>query len=80
MRVKELKVAKPLAVDIFIQFSNLANKFESDIYIIGPNYKIDAKSLMGLLATIRFEDNITILTRGEDEEEAIKECILFFTR
>jgi|GEM_PF-6989739 len=78
MRVKELKVSKPLTVDMFIQLTNLANKFESDIYIIGPNYKIDAKSLMGLLSTLRIEDEITILTGGEDEEEAIKACIQFF--
>nr|BDD45052.1 hypothetical protein 40 [Bacillaceae bacterium] len=78
MRVKELKVSKPLTVDMFIQLTNLANKFESDIYIIGSNYKIDAKSLMGLLSTLRIEDEITILTSGEDEEEAIKACIQFF--
>lgn len=78
MRVKELKVSKPLTVDVFIQLSNLAKKFESDIYLIGANYKIDAKSLMGLLATLRIEDDITILTSGEDEEEAIKACIQFF--
>ena len=78
MRVKELIVTKPISVDMFIQLANLANKFESDIYIIGPNYKIDAKSLMGLLATIRIDDQITILTSGEDEEEAIKPCIHFF--
>ncbi|HZH61054.1 MAG TPA: HPr family phosphocarrier protein [Metabacillus sp.] len=78
MRVKELKVSKPLTVDTFIQLTNLANKFESDIYMIGPNYKIDAKSLMGLLSTLRIEDDITILTSGEDEEEAIKACINFF--
>lgn len=78
MRVKELEVSKPLNVDMFIQLSNLANKFESDIFIIGPTYKIDAKSLMGLLATLRIEDHITILTSGEDEEEAIKACIQFF--
>ncbi|WP_078432840.1 HPr family phosphocarrier protein [Metabacillus halosaccharovorans] len=78
MRVKELRVSKPMSVDIFIQLANLAKKFESDIYVIGPNYKIDAKSLMGLLATLRIDDQITILTSGEDEEEAIKACIQFF--
>lgn len=78
MRVKELRVSKPMSVDIFIQLANLANKFESDIYVIGRNYKIDAKSLMGLLATLRIDDQITILTSGEDEEEAIKACIQLF--
>jgi phosphotransferase system HPr-like phosphotransfer protein len=36
---------------------------------------VDAKSLMGLLATIRNQTEVTIITRGEDEEEAIKEFI-----
>ena len=78
MRVKEMRISKPLTVDMFTKLSDLANKFESDIYMIGPNYKIDAKSLMGLLATLRIEDHITILTSGDDEEEAIKACIQFF--
>jgi phosphotransferase system HPr (HPr) family protein len=73
MRVKEIKMTKKLTVAQIIALTETANKFESDIYIVGGNFKVDAKSLMGLMATIRNGTDITIMTRGEDEEEAIRE-------
>ncbi|MGM0873929.1 MAG: HPr family phosphocarrier protein [Bacillota bacterium] len=75
MRVKEMKLTKNLTVTKLIEMTVTANKFESQIDIVGKNYKVDAKSLMGLLATIRHGTEVTIITRGEDEEEAIKEFI-----
>lgn len=73
MRVKDIKITQNLSVTKLIELTVVANKFESEIYIVGKHYKVDAKSLMGLLATIRNESEVTILTKGEDEEEAIKE-------
>jgi phosphocarrier protein HPr len=78
MRVKELKINKDFTVDHFKQIAKTANMFESDIFIEGPNYKIDAKSFLGLLATIQTGAEIRVITIGEDEEEAIKECIQLF--
>lgn len=75
MRVKDMKLTKNLTVTKMIEMTVIANKFESQIDIVGKNYKVDAKSLMGLLATIRNGTEVTIITRGEDEEEAIKELI-----
>ncbi|OAS86057.1 MULTISPECIES: HPr family phosphocarrier protein [Metabacillus] len=74
MRVKDIKITQNLSVTKLIELTEVANKFESEIHIVGKHYKVDAKSLMGLLATIRNEE-VTILTKGEDEEEAIKEFI-----
>lgn len=75
MRVKDMKLTKNLTIKKMIEMTVIANKFESQINIVGKNYKVDAKSLMGLLATIRNGTEVTIITRGEDEEEAIKELI-----
>ncbi|MGM7721984.1 HPr family phosphocarrier protein [uncultured Metabacillus sp.] len=73
MRVKDMKITQFLTVEKLIKIAETANKFESDIHIVGKNFKVDAKSLMGLLATLRHETDVTIMTKGEDEEEAIKE-------
>ncbi|MCM3163036.1 HPr family phosphocarrier protein [Metabacillus litoralis] len=78
MRVKDLTITRLFTVNSFIEVANIANKFESEIMIVGPNFKTDAKSLLGLLATIQTGTNIRIEAAGEDEEEAIKECIKLF--
>ncbi|KKI88822.1 hypothetical protein WQ54_29900 [Bacillus sp. SA1-12] len=70
-----MKITRHLTVEKLIKIAETANKFESDIYIVGNSFRVDAKSLMGLLATLRQETDVTIMTKGEDEEEAIKEFI-----
>ncbi len=75
MRVKELVISEKINVRKLIEVVELANQFESEIFVEGDNYKIDAKSLMGLLATIKRNSAITIIVKGIDEEEAIKKLI-----
>ncbi|MDQ0225174.1 HPr family phosphocarrier protein [Metabacillus niabensis] len=75
MRVKELVISEKINVRKLIEVVELANQFESEIFVEGDNYKIDAKSLMGLLATIKRNSAITIIAKGIDEEEAIKKLI-----
>lgn len=74
MRVKEIKVTKSLSVDELIKFIETASQFESDIKIIGRNFNIDAKSILGVFSVIIGGGiDVTIMTRGDDEEEALKE-------
>jgi len=75
MRVKELVISEKINVRKLIEVVEVANQFESEIFIEGESYKIDAKSLMGLLATIKRNSAITIIAKGIDEEEAIKKLI-----
>lgn len=63
--------ARPAA--LFVQ---TAGKFFSDIYIEMRDKKINAKSIMGIMALgASKDDEITIITQGEDEKEAIKTLI-----
>ncbi|MEH7548403.1 catabolite repression HPr-like protein/phosphocarrier protein [Neobacillus bataviensis] len=75
MRVKEIKVKKNLSVDELIKFIKTANKFESDIKIRGTNFTIDAKSIIGVLTIVRAGIDVTIITKGDDDEEALKAII-----
>ena len=75
MRVKDIKVNKNLPVDELIKFIETANKFESDINIRGANFTIDAKSIIGVLTLVRAGIEVTIMTIGDDDEEALKAII-----
>jgi phosphotransferase system HPr (HPr) family protein len=75
MRVKDIKVNKNLSLDELIKFIETANKFESDINIRGRNFMIDAKSIIGVLTIIRAGIEVTIMTKGDDDEEALKAII-----
>ncbi|PLS09569.1 HPr family phosphocarrier protein [Neobacillus cucumis] len=72
MRVKEMKIIKNLPVDSLIKFIETANTFESDIRIKGGNFTIDAKSIIGVLTLVRAGLEVTLITQGDDEEEALK--------
>ncbi|WP_251552085.1 HPr family phosphocarrier protein [Neobacillus muris] len=72
MRVKEMTISNNLSVDDLITFIKTANSFESDISIKGANFTIDAKSILGVITLLMAGMDITIMARGEDEEEALK--------
>ncbi|WP_042454323.1 HPr family phosphocarrier protein [Neobacillus dielmonensis] len=72
MRIKEMKVSKNLTVDELITFINTASNFESEITIKGGHFTIDAKSILGVITLLMAGMDITIITRGDDEEEALK--------
>ncbi len=60
--------ARPAAV-----FVQEANKYDSDIEIIFHGHKANAKSIIGIMSLGAFSgEEITIIARGRDEEEAIK--------
>lgn len=55
-------------------FVKSANKFSSDIFVAKNDMKVNAKSIMGIMALgVSKSANITIITDGIDEEEAMKE-------
>ena len=54
-------------------FVQEANKFDSDIEIIYQGMKVNGKSIIGIMSLGAFYgEEITIVARGRDEEEAIK--------
>ena len=73
MRVKEITLLRNLNIDELIELIKLANTFESEIYFKSKQFSIDAKSLMGVITLIRAGVEMTLVTKGTDEEEALKE-------
>lgn len=63
--------ARPAA--LFVQ---TAGKFLSNIMVQKGNRKINAKSIMGIMALgVSQGDEITIIADGEDEKEAIESLV-----
>ena len=60
--------ARPAAV-----FVQEANKFDSEIEIEFQGMKVNGKSIIGIMSLGAFYgEDITIVARGRDEEEAVK--------
>ena len=67
--------ARPVAV-----FVQVASQFESSIYVEVGNKKVNAKSIMGMMALgLEADEEITVIADGKDEEEAIKGIEEFIT-
>ncbi|MBU8906705.1 HPr family phosphocarrier protein [Desertibacillus haloalkaliphilus] len=65
--------ARPAA--LFVQE---ANRFSSDIFIEKDTKKVNAKSIMGIMSlAIGSGVKVTIVTEGNDEEEAMDALINF---
>ena len=63
------------------KLSHLANMFNSSIYLIYNEDKVNAKSLLGILTLAASVGNEIILqASGDDEQEAIKAISDLFNR
>jgi phosphocarrier protein HPr len=61
------------------KLSHLANTFNSDIFLIYNEDKVNAKSLLGILTlAASIGNSITIMAQGKDEEKAIKKIAELF--
>ncbi len=61
--------ARPIAVLV-----QIASKYESTVYIISGNKKVNAKSIMGMMGIgIISGESVTVVTEGSDEAEAAEE-------
>lgn len=61
--------ARPIAVLV-----QIASKYESSVYIVSGNKKVNAKSIMGMMGIgLVSGESITVVTEGSDEVEAAEE-------
>lgn len=61
------------------KLSHLANKFNSNIFLIYNKDTVNAKSLLGILTLAASVGNtITIQAKGNDEEKAVKAIVKLF--
>ncbi|UCH94877.1 MAG: HPr family phosphocarrier protein [Candidatus Aminicenantes bacterium] len=62
------------------KLSHLANRFQSNIFLIYRGDKVNAKSLLGILTLAASVGNpITIEADGKDEKKAITQMTALFT-
>ena len=60
-------------------FVQLCSKYQSDIHIEKDDFKINGKSIMGVMALgASYGETVNIIVDGSDEEQAIEEIELFF--
>ena len=58
------------------KLTQLASKFDSDIFICRHGRRANAKSIMGvMMLSVPYDDSITIETSGPDEKAAIEAII-----
>jgi len=58
------------------KLTQVANQFESDIWIEKNDKKVNAKSIMGVMMLAASQgSDVTITTQGSDEEEALNSIV-----
>jgi len=58
------------------KLTQIANQFESDIWLEKNDKKVNAKSIMGVMMLAASQgSNITITTEGLDEKEALNSIV-----
>lgn len=61
------------------KLSHLANRFQSDIFLVYHGDRVNAKSLLGILTLAASVGNpITIEVEGKDEKKAVNQIIALF--
>jgi len=58
------------------RFVQEANQYQSDIYIVKGNKKVNAKSIMGVMSlAVARGTEITIIAEGKDEQKAVEKLV-----
>lgn len=68
---KTVKIRLDSEMDMVAMLVQIANQYESDIFLQDAKHKFNAKSIMGMmtLSTV-VSDEIEVVTEGADEEAA----------
>ncbi len=69
----EVKMAQDVDARPIAMLVQVASRYESNIYIISGDRKVNAKSIMGMMTlTLDKGQTITVTADGEDEQTAIE--------
>ena len=69
----EVKMAQDVDARPIAMLVQVASRYESNIYIISEDKKVNAKSIMGMMTlTLDKGQVITVTADGEDEQTAIE--------
>lgn len=81
MKEQNLKITASIEARDVALIVQTASKFASSIKIMLDDKKVNAKSIMGLIALGGLDGkDVTISAEGHDEEDAIKELADFLTQ
>lgn len=59
----------------------VANQFESSVYVEVEDKKVNAKSIMGMMTMgLESGEEVTVSVNGEDEDEALEQIEAYLTR
>ena len=75
MLQKKIKIRNEMGLHLRAagEFVKEASKYPCDIFVAKDNLKVNAKSIMSVLTLVAGKDStITIMTEGEQAEEALK--------
>ena len=79
-REMEIKIPSGLDPSTIALFIQIASQYDSSVYVEVKNKKVNAKSIMGMMALgLEADEEITVIADGKDEEEAIKGIEEFIT-
>jgi phosphotransferase system HPr (HPr) family protein len=68
--------ARPVALLV-----QAASKFQSSVYLETKDHRVNAKSIMGMMSlNLIGDEEVTIVTQGEDEDDALSSMVEFFTQ
>ena len=75
-----IKLASGLEARPIAMLVQIASQYQSSIYVEGPNRKVNAKSIMGMMTMgLNAGEQITVIADGADEEEAISQLEAFLS-
>ena len=76
----EIKIPSGLDPSTIALFIQIASQYDSSVYVEVKNKKVNAKSIMGMMALgLEADEEITVIAEGSDEEEAVKGIEEFIT-
>ncbi len=65
--------ARPVAVLV-----QKASQFESKVFILSGDKKINAKSIMGMMSLgLNQDEEVTVCAEGEDEQDAVSDIVAY---
>ncbi len=69
---KTVKISLNSGLDMVAMLVQIANQYDSDIYLQDEKHKFNAKSIMGMMTlSTTVSDEIEVVAEGEDAQKAV---------
>ena len=79
-QVVTIEIASGLEARPVAMLVQVASQYDSEIYIMRDNKKVNAKSIMGMMTLGRdMGDSIEVSTNGTDEEKAMEAIVEYLS-